>query len=172
VEGPVVALRLPPVSYIASALLRRTSQRSKLLVRWEVVIVCHCRYCTYHANPAANHQCKCKCNALHHPQPRHFILCTNPSPLVRGRRLLARLQLVQVPPADGQVALVLRHAVVEALDVASAGAGRLLALLHLLVLLREVGVLGRGLGGRGAATEEAADGVADGGADCDTAGGC
>jgi hypothetical protein len=105
------------------------------------------------------------------PSPPHYIPSINRRPLVRGGRLLARLQLVQVPPADGQVALVLCHAVVEALDVASAGAGRLLALLHLLVLLREVGVLGRSLGGCGATAEEAAKGVADGGADCDTAGG-
>lgn len=90
-------------------------------------------------------------------------------PLVLRSSLLARLQLIQIPPADGQAALVLIHALAEVVDVRLAGAA-LVGSLALLVLLREVGVLGRGLGGRGgAAAEEAADGVADGGAYCDTA---
>ena len=89
--------------------------------------------------------------------------------LILARGLLACLQLVQVPAADGQVAVVLRHAGVEVLDVTSAHTGGL-GCLRLLVLLCEVGVLGRGLGGRrAAAAEEAADGVADGGSDSDTA---
>lgn len=145
----------------------------KLLRLWKVVTVCHCRYCTDQANP-----CKCKYNAPRCPSisPRTKTCawftptCTA---LVLARGLLARLQLVQVPAADVEVALVLGHAVIEGLDVTSARAGRL-ALRHgrLLVLLSEVGALGRGLGGCGrAAAEETANGVADGRADCDTAGG-
>lgn len=93
-----------------------------------------------------------------------------PSTLVLSRGRLARLELVQVPSADGQAALVLVHALAEVIDVSRTRARRLLHLCRGLVLLGEVGVLGRGFGGRGrAAAEPAADGVADGGADCDTA---
>ena len=45
--------------------------------------------------------------------------------LVLTSRLLACLQLIQVPPANGQVAIILRHAVVEVLDVTCAYAGGL-----------------------------------------------
>lgn len=92
--------------------------------------------------------------------------------LVLARRLLAGLELVEVPAADAQVAVVLVHAVVERLDVAGARAGGLalaLALVGGLVLLRKVGVLS-GLGGGRSAAEEAADCVADGRTDRDTSG--
>jgi hypothetical protein len=102
---------------------------------------------------------------------------TSPLPhaLVLARRLLARLELVQVPSADGQAALVVVHALAEVVDVGSARAGRghLGSLRHLgcvLVGLGELGVLGRGVrGGRRAAAEPAADGVANRRTDCDTA---
>lgn len=92
------------------------------------------------------------------------------STLILPRSRLARLELIQVPPADGKASLVLVHALAEVIDVgrADAALGRGV---DLLVLLGEVVVLGRGLGGRGggAAGEPAADGVADRGADCYTA---
>ena len=89
--------------------------------------------------------------------------------LVLTSSLLASLQLIQVPSANRQATLVLVHAGAELLDVSRARARRL-HLCGALVLLCEFGVLGRSLGGCGgrAAAEEAADGVADGGSDCDT----
>jgi hypothetical protein len=47
-----------------------------------------------------------------------------PSPLVLTSRLLARLELVQVPSADGQAALVVVHALAEGVDVVRARASR------------------------------------------------
>lgn len=81
---------------------------------------------------------------------------------------LARLELLEVPVADLHVAALLVHALVEL------QCGRLAVVAEILLrvlCLRLDGLLGRGLGGRGAAGEEAADGVADGRADGDTAGG-
>jgi hypothetical protein len=90
-------------------------------------------------------------------------------PLVLAGCGLACLELVQVPAADGQAALVLVHALAEVVDVARTCAGRL-HLCRVLVLLCEFGVLGRGVGGGGgAAAEPAADCVADRGSDGDTA---
>jgi hypothetical protein len=89
--------------------------------------------------------------------------------LVPARCRLARLQLIQVPPADCQVTAVFVHALAEAVDVLRAHARRLV------VHLRGVGVgsvvvLRSGLCGRGGPTaKEAADCVADGGADSDSA---
>jgi hypothetical protein len=106
--------------------------------------------------------------------------------LVLPRRSLASLQLIQVPATDVHIALILRHAVGVLLNVHRAGSRGLLVGSRAVV---EVGVhsatrldvgfggllvlsllLGSGLGG--AAAEEAADGVADGGTDCDTARSC
>ena len=92
----------------------------------------------------------------------HFIC------LVPARRRLARLQLVEIPPADGQVAAVLIHTLAEAVDILCAHARRLLVHLRS-VCVGGVVVLGSGLCGRGAsATEETADCMPDRGADCDT----
>ena len=96
-----------------------------------------------------------------------------PSLLVLSSRLLARLELVQVPATDSQTTLVLVHALAEALDIVCART----RLRHLsrrrvsgLVLSGEFSVLRRGFGGgRGAASKPAADCVADGGSYCDTA---
>lgn len=98
--------------------------------------------------------------------------------LIQSSRLLTRLQLIQVPPTNGQIALVLIHTPLEALHFVSARrrAGLLLLLcglavrdLSVLRLLRRRGFLD-GRGCAAAAAEEAADGVADGGADCYAAG--
>ena len=71
-----------------------------------------------------------------------------PTSLVLTSGSLARLELVQVPSADGQAALVLVHALAEVVDVGAACAGRL-HLCGALVLLGEVGGLGRRCGGLG-----------------------
>lgn len=90
--------------------------------------------------------------------------------LVLTSRSLASLQLIQVPPADCQATLVLVHALAERVDVLSARPGLRLRRSVDLVLLLELGALGRRLGRRAAATTEpAADGMADGRSDCDTA---
>ena len=79
---------------------------------------------------------------------------------------LAGLELLEVPVANGHVAGMLVHALGEVLR------GRLAVVAPFLLLLglglRLDGLLGRGLGG-GAAAEETANGVADRGADGDTA---
>jgi hypothetical protein len=75
---------------------------------------------------------------------------------------LAGLKLVEVPAADLHVALVVVHALGEVLG----GTGAVVAVLLGLVLRGLLGL--RGLGSRGAATEEAAYGMADGGANRDT----
>jgi hypothetical protein len=70
------------------------------------------------------------------------------NPLVLTGGGLACLELVQVPSTDSQAALVLVHALAEVVDVGATCAGRL----HLggaLVLLGEVGGLGRRCGGLG-----------------------
>jgi hypothetical protein len=95
--------------------------------------------------------------------------------LILTSRRLTRLKLVQVPSTDSQASLVVVHALAELVDVVRACAGAL----HLrdgavggLVLCGELGGCGgRGFGRRGAAaTEPAADSVADRGSDCYTAG--
>jgi hypothetical protein len=87
------------------------------------------------------------------------------SSLVLTSRRLTRLELVKIPSTDSQTALVVIHALAEALDVVCA---RTSLSLHLsscvggLVLSAELGGLGRGFsGGRGAAAEPAADCVAN-----------
>jgi hypothetical protein len=90
--------------------------------------------------------------------------------LVLPSRLLARLELIHVPPADAKAALVLIHAPAEAGHVLGARPGLcLLAGGVDLVRLLELSARGGRLGGRAAAAgEPAADRVADGGADCDS----
>jgi hypothetical protein len=104
-----------------------------------------------------------------------ILLCPFSTHLVLTSRRLTRLKLVQIPSTDGQASLVVIHALAELVDVVRACARAL----HLrdgavgrLVLRGELGGCGgRGFGGRGAAaTEPAADCVADGGSDCYTAG--
>jgi hypothetical protein len=79
---------------------------------------------------------------------------------------LAGLELLKVPVADLHVAVVVIHALGEALG----GAGAVVAPFAVL-RLRVDGALLRGLldGAAATAREETADGVADGGADRDTA---
>ena len=91
-------------------------------------------------------------------------------PLVLAGSGLARLELVKVPTADGQVALVLVHTAPEVADVLCAHAGSLVLGVH-----GGLAVLGLGerLVGRrscaGAAAEPATDGVTNGRTDSDTA---
>lgn len=86
-------------------------------------------------------------------------------------------KLVQVPSANAEVALVLVHALAEVANVRLAGRVAIGAVGG--VALPQSGVHGLGLGGScllglgggtGTAAEETTDGVADGGADCDTTG--
>lgn len=92
------------------------------------------------------------------PAPPTFSLS-----LVLAGRSLAGLELLEVPVADLHVAAVLVEALCEVLG----GAGAVVVLL-LVLLGRGLGLDGSG-GFGGAAGEEAADCVADGGADGDTA---
>ena len=92
------------------------------------------------------------------------------SRLVGSGSRLASLELVKVPATDGQVALVLVHAAAEVVDVGLADLGGLVAGRGVGAVVCRVGgslalLLNRS---RRAATEEAANGVADGRADCDT----
>lgn len=93
-------------------------------------------------------------------------------PLVLAGSGLARLELVKVPTADGQVALVLVHAAPEVADVLCANTGSLVLRVHggLAVLGLGKRLVGRRSGCAGSAAEPAADGVTDGGADSNTAG--
>ena len=94
-------------------------------------------------------------------------------PLVVLRRGLTSLELLKVPVADRHVAVVLIHALGEVLRGALAVVLSLPVVGGLLVLRDGGGVgLGRGSSLRGAAAEEAADGVTDGGADCYTSASC
>ncbi len=73
-------------------------------------------------------------------------------------------QLIQVPPANGQAALVLIHAPTEVLHIHLAWRTAVLRVVH--SRAGAVGLLGFGGCGRRAA-EHAADGMTDGGADGD-----
>lgn len=84
------------------------------------------------------------------------------SHLVRGGSSLAGLELLEVPVADLHVALVVVHALGKGLR----GAGAVVVVVLLLGGSLGLDLLGSGL--RGAAAEEAANGVADGGTDSDT----
>jgi len=88
------------------------------------------------------------------------------SRLVVLRGSLASLELLQVPVADLHVTVLLVHAAGELGRGTGAVVVSLVPLAGLIVLgdRRGVGLRGGGLGRR-AATEEAADGMADGGAD-------
>lgn len=94
-----------------------------------------------------------------------------------GRVWIITYQLVHVPTTDADVAVVLIHAVAEVTNISLTG-GVLPGLVggaalpetavHTLRLGRGSSLLGLS-GGAGATTaEEATDGVADGGTDCDT----
>lgn len=92
--------------------------------------------------------------------------------LVLPSRRLARLELIQIPPADAQAPLVLIHAPAEAGHVLGARAAlRLLARGVHLVRVLELGGGGGRLRGRAAAAagEPAAHRVADRGAHCHSA---
>lgn len=99
--------------------------------------------------------------------PFFFPLSAATSVLASGG--LAGLELLEVPAADLHVARVVVHALGEVLRGARAVVAPLALVRVLLVRLR-VDLLRSGLGRRGgAAAEETADGVADGGAYRDTA---
>ena len=87
------------------------------------------------------------------------------APLVLASRRLTRLELVKIPSTDGQTALVIVHALAEALDVVRTGTSLSLHLSSCvggLVLSAELGGLGRSFSrGGGAAAEPAADCVAN-----------
>jgi hypothetical protein len=105
------------------------------------------------------------------PLQINHILLSNIPHLVLARSLLARLQLIQVPPTNRQAPLVIIHALAKLIHIVRARTALLARHVDLAVLLGEVGVLRRVGGGfgRGAAAEPAADCVADRGTDCDTA---
>ncbi|KAI7288024.1 hypothetical protein KC345_g37 [Hortaea werneckii] len=98
-----------------------------------------------------------------------------PSLRVLGSSRLASLELVKIPAANGQVATVIVHASPEVVHVRLAHLGRLVVGVEGGLAVGGLGDwLSRGgfrLRGAAAAAEEAADGVADRGAYCDTAGG-
>lgn len=106
------------------------------------------------------------------PQSHPLHLSYTPYLVLRSRRL-TRLQLIQIPPANRQAALVLIHALAKIAHVRVTDLGRLVGLvervLAVLGLRDRLGGFGGRGGGGGAAAEEAADGVADGGAYCDAA---
>ena len=102
--------------------------------------------------------------------------------LVWFSSLLTSLQLLHVPATDTHIPTILIHARGESLDVGHAGlvlsssiptsCGLVLAVVETVVHGLGIGVRGTLFGlllCGGAATEEAADGVADGGAYCDAA---
>lgn len=90
--------------------------------------------------------------------------------LVLTSSRLASLQLIQIPPTDSQTALILIHASLEVVDLRVADPRWLVVLIHavLAIVLLGDGLVGWCLLGA-AAAEEAADRVADAGADCNTA---
>ena len=90
--------------------------------------------------------------------------------LILPSRRLTSLQLIQIPPTNGQISLILIHALAEVANLHLAHLRRRIVRVNgvLVVVLLSDGLL-RGRGGFAAATtaEETADGMADGGADCD-----
>jgi hypothetical protein len=101
-----------------------------------------------------------------HPIPLPILAST----LILTSSLLTRLELIQIPPTNRQVALVLIHTTLEVHHLRLAHLGRLIALVHRVLAVR---LLSDGLVDRclrsAAAAEEAAEGVADAGADRDAA---
>jgi len=91
--------------------------------------------------------------------------------LVLARRLLACFQLIQVPSADSQAALILIHALAERADLALARARRHVCSIAIGLLSRCGLLCWRFSGGGGPAAEEASHGVADGRSDGDTGSG-
>lgn len=112
--------------------------------------------------------------------PSSTVSCVNDSTysaiLVLTSCTLARLQLIQIPPANGQISLVLIHTSLETSHLVPAHTGptlllRVLSLsvrqLSLLRLLRRSGFLNWS-GSTATAAEESSDCVTDRGTDCDT----
>ena len=95
-------------------------------------------------------------------------LPSRPPYLILTSRLLTRLKLIQIPPTYREVALILIHTTLEIHHLPLANLGRLVRLIHrvLAVRLFSDGLVDRCLRSA-AAAEEAAEGVADAGADCD-----
>lgn len=89
--------------------------------------------------------------------------------LVLASRSLARLQLLQIPPANLHIAILLVHARSELLGRTRAVVAPGAVLCLGWGSCRGSGLLDGVVGGCGTTAEEAADGVADGGADGDTA---
>lgn len=93
-----------------------------------------------------------------------------PCHLIRRSSRLTRLQLIQIIPTNRQVPLILVHALLETVDLGRTRLRALVVAVHrvLAVVLLGEGLVGGslGLGFTAAAAEEAADRVADGGADC------
>jgi len=110
-------------------------------------------------------------HVIHHDAMQSLIPFYSSSPLVLAGSSLARLELVKVPAADGKVALVLVHAAPEVGDVLCANARGLVLGVHggLAVLGLGNRLVGRRSGCAGTTAEPTANGVTDGGTDCDTA---
>lgn len=66
--------------------------------------------------------------------PYHLLILrfgtTSPSRLVRAGRLLTRLELIEIPSANRQAALVLIHACLEVIDLTLTHLWRLIGLIH------------------------------------------
>ena len=108
-----------------------------------------------------------------HPPMSMVAQCPSPPPpfhLILASSSLASLELIQVPPTDGQVALLLIRALPEVGDVLRTDLRRLVLLVHRILAIVLLG--DRLVGGRcslGAAAEHSAERMTDAGADCDTA---
>jgi hypothetical protein len=107
-----------------------------------------------------NHHMRCKKASL--KIPSHLVLASSS---------LARFELVKVPAANSQVALVLVHAAPEVGNILCANAGSLEVGVHggLAVLVLRKRLVDRRSSRAGSAAEPATDGVADRGTDSDTA---
>ena len=99
----------------------------------------------------------------------HFPTSHSAFELILTSSRLTSLQLIQIPATDRQIALILIHTALEVHHLALADFGGLVSLIHrvLAVLLLSDGLVDGCFGLGAAATEPAADCVADGGADCD-----
>ena len=134
-------------------------------------------------SPSSPH---CPLPIAHCPLPiTHHPPLPLPSPLIRPSRLLTRLQLFHIPATDRHITLILIHAAGKVAHIGHAGLvlrtcvatrGLILAAgIEPVIHGLGVGVLAGGsllrcnFRGGVATAEEAADGVADGGADCDAA---
>jgi len=184
VEEPVCAVGMddPHIGILCSVVERVSRAQSQSNWRTKVSVISKAPG-EEHAIPDLSSQCISPLTNYIHTSPSNPLLhlflsrtatTLNIVHLVLARRRLTRLQLIQIPPAHREVPLVLIHALPEVADVRLARLRRLKVLvdgvLATLGLREGLGGLGRGGRGGGAAAEETADGVADGGADCDTTG--